>query len=186
MSLPSVIALSGSLAAPSRTRRLVDQIAAAIGRARPAALRTYDLADIGPQIAPLTARERISAEVAAIYDAIESADLLIVGSPIYKASYSGLLKHLLDLVQPTALAGVPVVLAATGGTDRHALALDHQFRPLFSFFNALTVPTTVYAVEADIEKTGEIRNPDLGVRIARAVGEALGLLETRALAPAAA
>ena len=186
MSLPSVIAISGSLAAPSRTRNLVDHIAAAISRARPVALRTYDLVEIGPQIAPLVGRAGIGVEAAAIYDAIESADLLIVGSPIYKASYSGLLKHLFDLVQPNALCGVPVILSATGGSHRHALALEHQFRPLFGFFNAVTVGTTVYAVEADIGKSGKIRNPDLSVRIDRVAGEALGLLATRASPRAAA
>jgi FMN reductase len=179
MSLPSVVAISGSLNAPSRTRSLVNHIVAAVARSRAVTTQTYDLVEIGPKIALLTGRAGIGSEAAAIYDGIESADLLIVGSPIYKASYSGLLKHLLDLVHPDALRGVPVILSATGGSDRHALALEHQFRPLFGFFNAVTLGTTVYAVEADIEKTGNIRNPDLAARIDLAAAEALALLASR-------
>jgi FMN reductase len=186
MSLPSVVAISGSLAAPSRTRVLVDAITAAIERAHPAAVRTIDLANAGPLIAPLTGRKGIAPEAEAIFNAIETADLLVVGSPIYKASYTGLFKHLFDLIDPKALTGVPVILSATGGSDRHALALDHQFRPLFSFFNALTVPTAVYAVEAEIEKTGEIRNPDVEARAARGAAEALSLFATRTLVRVAA
>ncbi|MDP0918976.1 NAD(P)H-dependent oxidoreductase, partial [Klebsiella pneumoniae] len=63
--------------------------------------------------------------------------------------YPGLLKHLFDLIGLNALINTPVLLAATGGSDRHALVLDHQLRPLFSFFQALTLPIGVYATEAD-------------------------------------
>lgn len=186
MSLPSVVAVSGSLVAPSRTRALVDHVTARIADGCAVDLETYDLAEIGRLIAPLTARKSLPADAARIYEAIESADLLVVGSPIYKASYSGLFKHLFDLVDPTALSGIPVVLVASGGSDRHALALEHQFRPLFGFFNAVTVPTAVYAVEADIEKTGDIRNPLLSARIDRAVAEAVHSLSARRRTRAAA
>lgn len=74
-------------------------------------------------------------------DEIESADLLLVASPVYRGSYPGLLKHLFDLIDLNALIDTPVLLAATGGTERHALVLDHQLRPLFSFFQAITLPS---------------------------------------------
>lgn len=186
MPSPSVVAVSGSLVAPSRTRALVDHVTTRIAGSCAIDLETYDLTEIGRLIAPITARKGLAAGAARIYDAIEAADLLVVGSPIYKASYSGLFKHLFDLVDPSALSGVPVVLVASGGSDRHALALEHQFRPLFGFFNAVTVPTAVYAVEADMEKTGEIRNPLLNARIDRAVAEALHILSARRRTRAAA
>ena len=85
-----------------------------------------------------------------IVDAIEGADALIVGSPVYKGSYTGLFKHVFDLVEPDRLAGKPVVLAASGGGPRHALVVEHALRPLFGFFTALTIPTAVYAADGEI------------------------------------
>ena len=73
--------------------------------------------------------------------AIEAADLLIVASPVYKGSYTGLFKHLFDFVGYEALIGKPTLLLATGGSERHALVIDHQLRTLFGFFRAATVPT---------------------------------------------
>ena len=78
-------------------------------------------------------------------EAIEQADFLIVGAPVFRASLPGLLKHLFDLVDYQSLKGVPVVLAATGGSERHALMIDHQLRPLFAFFQAHTLPYGLYA-----------------------------------------
>ncbi len=68
--------------------------------------------------------------------AVEAADALIVGTPVYRASFTGLFKHFFDFVEQTALVGyVPVLLAASGGSDRHALVLEHQLRPLFSLLS---------------------------------------------------
>ncbi|WP_414602386.1 NAD(P)H-dependent oxidoreductase [Pseudomonas aeruginosa] len=97
------------------------------------------------------ARNQAPAELQAVLDEIESADLLLVASPVYRGSYPGLLKHLFDLIDLNALIDTPVLLAATGGTERHALVLDHQLRPLFSFFQAITLPIGVYASEADFD-----------------------------------
>lgn len=80
---------------------------------------------------------------------MEEADVLVVGSPVYKGSYSGLFKHVFDLVGPDSLLGKPVLLCASGGGYRHALVVEHQLRPLFGFFGALTVPIAVYASERD-------------------------------------
>ena len=99
-----------------------------------------------------------------IVRAVETADILVVGSPVYRASYSGALKHLFDLVHFEALAGKPVILAATGGTPLHGLMIDHQLRPLFAFFKALTLPTSIYALESDFTAYS-ISNPDVRARI---------------------
>ncbi len=84
-------------------------------------------------------------------EAIEASDGLIVGSPVHNGSYSGLFKHVIDFLDPAALAGKPVALTATGGGPRHALMVEHQLRPLFGFFTAHVAPTAVYAGEAEIE-----------------------------------
>lgn len=80
---------------------------------------------------------------------MEQADVLVVTTPVYRGSYTGLFKHFFDLIQQDALIDTPVLLAATGGSERHALVIDHQLRPLFSFFQARTSPVGVYATDKD-------------------------------------
>ena len=85
---------------------------------------------------------------------------------------------------PDALVGRPVLLAATGGSDRHALVVDHQLRPLFGFFRALTVPSAVYASDADFDGYS-LRSDNLLARIQEAAVQAAGLLAARQpIAPA--
>lgn len=166
-----IAAVSGSLQTPSRTRALVDGVLRELAEHRAVDVSITDLAEVGHLIAPLTSRRNLPEEVERHFRAVEQADLLIVGSPIYKASYTGLFKHFFDLFEPSALNELPVLLVATGGSDRHALALEHQFRPLFGFFNAITLPTTIYAADGDIEDR-EVVNPLLLERIKRSISEA--------------
>ncbi|MEK1925922.1 MAG: NAD(P)H-dependent oxidoreductase, partial [Rhizobium giardinii] len=114
--------------------------------------------------------DQLDAEGRAIIDAVEAADVLVVGSPVYRASYTGALKHLFDLVDYRALTGKRVILVATGGTPLHGLMTEHQLRPLFGFFNALSLPTAVYATEADFTDY-YISNTAVHERINRAVSE---------------
>ncbi len=173
-----VAVVTGSWKPPSRTRTLADSIAHAISRRRSVDLTVIDLAEVGAKVSSLISREEISPDVEQLFAAVENADLLIVGSPIFKASYTGLFKHFFDLFPPTALSGLPVILSATGGSDRHALALEHQFRPLFSFFNAAPVPTTIYATDRDVDYSA-VKNDQIGERIERAVDEALAAVSVR-------
>src|SRR4051794_20679349 len=98
------------------------------------------------------------------------ADVLVVGSPTYKGSYTGLFKHFFDLIDPAALRGKPVVLLATGGGERHALIVEHQLRPLFGFFEALALPTAVYATDKDFAD-GVLVSEAIRKRAAQAVDE---------------
>jgi FMN reductase len=68
-----------------------------------------------------------------------------------------------------------VLLAATGGSDRHALIIEHQFRPLFGFFQALTLPLGVYANDSDFTNY-RVSSLDLHERIDQAVARALPLI----------
>ena len=94
-----------------------------------------------------------------------------MASPVYRASYTGALKHLFDLVHHLPFAGKPVILAATGGTPLHGLVTEHQLRPLFGFLNTLTLPTTVYAVESDFDGY-QLTSTKVLERIDRVVAEA--------------
>ena len=168
----NVVAVSGSVQQPSRTLVLLNALVERLGQQLPIEVRLIELARIGPQFAGVLRREALPAAVQEDLRAIESADLLIAASPVYRASYTGLFKHLFDFVHHEALKNVPVLLAATGGSDRHALIIDHQLRPLFGFFQALSLPVGVYASEADFTHY-QVSSTQVLERIERAVESAL-------------
>lgn len=174
----NIVAVTGSLQRPSRTLVLVEALLAELGRQLPIQVRLIELGTVGPKLAGALYRSQLPADVEADLAAIESADALLVASPVYRASYTGLFKHLFDFVHHEALIDVPVLLAATGGSDRHALVIDHQLRPLFSFFQARTLPVGVYASEADFNAY-EIGSPALNERIQLAIAKALPLLTAK-------
>lgn len=175
----NVLGISGSVKQPSRTACVVSGIIAAIERRANVTADTIDLAVAAPVLFRALRADQLDEAGRKIIDAVEAADVLVVGSPVYRASYTGALKHLFDLVDFRALQGKRVVLAATGGTALHGLMLEHQFRPLFGFFGAVTVPTTVYAVEADFTEY-TLSNPAVEARIERAVADLFDLLPATA------
>ena len=166
---PTILGISGSLSVPSRTAALVRAI---VDRLNPRGdSRLIDLASDAPVLFATLPKGDRSDRAREIIDAVESADLLVVGSPVYRASYTGALKHLFDLVDYRSLESTPVLVCATGGTPLHGLMPDHQFRPLFAFFKALVLPTSVYALESDFAGFA-LRSPEISERIDRAVAEA--------------
>ena len=112
-----------------------------------------------------------SPRLQAALDAVLGSDGLIAVTPIFSASYSGLFKLFFDLVERDGLAGKPVLIAATGGTARHSLALEHAIRPLFAYLNAAVVATAVYAATEDWGGGGVSADGSLVERIDRAAQE---------------
>lgn len=149
MSGLKIIGFAGSWSRPSRTRALVEATVARVAARSGAEARTHDLADLAHALGTTLRADEAPAEIAAVLNDIVTADALVVGSPVYKGTYSGLFKHLFDLIEPRALKDKPVVLTATGGSERHALVLEHGLRPLFAFFSADIVATGLYATESD-------------------------------------
>lgn len=149
-SVIKVVVVSGSLRVPSRTEALLQVLVDRLQARLPSvAVHWVRIAELADSLSGSLQRDTASADLLPHLQAIERADLLLAGSPVYRASYTGLFKHLFDLVDQHSLKGVPVVLAATGGSERHALMVDHQLRPLFAFFQAHTLPYGLYAsVEA--------------------------------------
>ncbi|MDM0078688.1 FMN reductase [Variovorax sp. J2P1-59] len=177
-----VVAVSGGLQRPSRTLALVEQILDGLSDALPVKTRLIELGEIVPKFGSVLQRAHLPQDVEAILRDIETADLLLVASPIYRGSYTGLFKHLFDFVYHESLIDVPVLLAATGGSDRHALAIDHQLRPLFSFFQAHTLPIGVYATDKEFENY-RVSSDALRARIALAVERAVPVLRRRGERP---
>ena len=173
----SVVGVSGSPTHPSRTTALVREVAETFA-ARVGGVAT--LIELAPLLGGLGSgpfRGDIGQGALAALEAVEAADLIVVGSPAYRATYTGLFKLFFDHVGQYALVDKPIVLTATGGSDRHALLVEHQMRPLFGFFQALTVPLGIFANEGDFTDY-RVTSPGLRSRIDTAVQRTLPLLAT--------
>ncbi|WP_030076999.1 FMN reductase [Streptomyces baarnensis] len=178
-----VVAVSAGLSQPSSTRLLADRLAAATRERlvaerdrndrddRDVEVRVIELRDLAVDIANHLVSGFPSAGLREAIDAVTEADGLIAVTPVFTASYSGLFKSFFDLIDHTALTGKPVVIAATGGTARHHLVLEHALRPLFAYLRAVTVPTSVYAASEDWGSSGDEYTEGLPSRIRRAGGE---------------
>lgn len=174
-----VVAVNGSVHQPSRTRVLVQALLEALEERLVLDTRIVDLSEIARPLGGALSREELPAEIEAQLADIESADLLIAAAPVYRGSFPGHFKHLFDLVGMNALVDTPVLLAATGGSDRHALVLEHQLRPLFGFLQALTLPIGVYASTADFDGY-QVGNGSLQERIRLAADRAAPLFASHA------
>jgi FMN reductase len=170
MSSPILVGLAGTYNRPSRTHTLVKDVAEIAAHKFGFQQHVFDLSDVGPSLGLALKRENLDGRALEILAGFRSADALIIGCPTYKGSYPGLFKHLFDLLDPDDLRGKPVLLAATGGGDRHTLMVEHQLRPLFGFFMTHTLPTTIYASERDFTDYRIVSAP-LKKRIADAVDE---------------
>ena len=174
------IGLSGSLSSPSRTLTLVEAILQKLKEKRDIQSEIISVSDLAPDLGHALNPAQLPASISAAFAKLRDADILVIASPMYKASYSGLLKHFLDLLDPKLLKGKIAILAASGGSANHALAIEHQLRPLASFFGILSVPTGIYVLDTDFTKNGqqyELTNPDPLARIDAAAAQALALLE---------
>lgn len=154
-----IAVVSAGLSSPSSTRLLADRLAdrvrfhlAGTPSADAADPATVDVIELRELAHPLADNLLTGFPAGALETAIEtvrSADALIVVSPVFAASYSGLFKQFFDVLEPDLLRGKPVLLAATAGTARHSLVLEHAMRPLFAYLGAVTVPTAVFAAAED-------------------------------------
>jgi FMN reductase len=169
MSQPfKVVAVSGGLQRPSRTYALVQAVVDGIARKQAVEVELIELAETSQLIGGTLRRDALPASVQAQLDAVESADLLIVGTPTFRASYPGLFKHFFDLVDQNGLIDVPVLLTA--------------LRPLFSFFQSLTLPIGVFATDAEF-RDYQVADAGLQARIDLAVERALPWLRHRTGTP---
>ncbi|NUW37225.1 FMN reductase [Nonomuraea sp. SMC257] len=181
-----LVAVSAGLSEPSSTRLLADRLLEAArrhleadGDRHPVEVRVVELRDLAVDIANAFVTGFPGARLRAAIEAVTEADGLIAVTPVFTASYSGLFKSFFDVVEPDALAGKPVLIAATGGTARHSLALEHAMRPLFAYLRAVVVPTAVYAASEDWGGGGDAFTDGLGERIGRAAGELAALVSGR-------
>ncbi|MFD9120184.1 CE1759 family FMN reductase [Streptomyces bottropensis] len=161
-----LVVVSAGLSVPSSTRLLGDRLAAAVaGHDASVEVQVVELRDLAVEIAHHLTNGFPGRKLAAALDAVAGADGLVVVTPVFSASYSGLFKSFFDVLDRDVLAGKPVLIAATGGSARHSLVLEHAMRPLFAYLRAVVVPTGVYAASEDWGAQG------LAGRIERAAAE---------------
>ncbi|GAA2927979.1 FMN reductase [Microbacterium luteolum] len=160
MTVRRIAVVSAGLSNPSSTRMLADRLAAETVKA----LREHDietsvdvieLRDYAHDITNnlLTGFAPPALETA--INTVVSADALIVVTPIFSTSYSGLFKSFIDVLDPDALTGKPVLIGANAGTARHSLAIDYAIRPLFAYLHADAVSTGVFAASSDWGGSGD-------------------------------
>lgn len=165
-----VVAISAGTSAPSTSRMLVDQAAqATVARLRDDGRNlAVDVIELQPLAVGITRSIATGFPEAEVQDAIvrvAAADALIVSTPVYKGGMSGLFKSFVDLLDNDLLVATPVLLTATAGSARHAMIVDEQLRPLFAFFRAISLPTSLFAAPDDWGTS------ELGRRIDRAATE---------------
>lgn len=167
--MPSAVAISGSPSRESRSRRL---LAHAASRLEGTGLATsmLDLCDLPAD--DLLGRSRSGAMTDALA-AVQAARIVVVGTPVYRAAYSGLLKVFFDLFPPDALARKTAVPIATGGGPAHQLVIDHGLRPLLASVGAVVIAGGIYGVDAQF--TPAAVDPGLLVRVDDAIDDAIRL-----------
>ena len=182
MSARKVVVVTAGLSQPSSTRLLADRLAAATSLALtdlgvPTEVEVVELREHAHALTDHLLTGFPSPALRQVLRATVDADALIAVTPIFSGSYTGLFKTFFDVLEPDALTGTPVLLAATAGSARHSLALEHAMRPLLSYLRAVTVPTAVFAASEDWG-SGEAGG-DLHRRIDRAAGELAALVGAR-------
>ncbi len=149
-----VVVISGGLGSPSSTRVLSDDIVARLRESL--ALKgdnleatVVELRELAHPITDALLTGFPTGELAKVVEKVAEADALVVVSPTFSASISGLVKSFFDILETGTLTGKPVLMAATGGTERHSLMIDFAMRPLLSYLGALPVRTGVFAATSD-------------------------------------
>jgi len=175
--------VSAGLSQPSSTRLLADQLAAATDRSlrlngADVRVEVIELRDLAHALTDNLLTGFPSGALANAVALVRDADALIAVTPIFSASYSGLFKTFLDVLEEGTLDGKPVLMAATAGTARHSLALEFALRPLFAYLRAHVVPTAVFAASEDFGATGP--SGGLAARVDRAGRELADAVQGRA------
>lgn len=175
--------ISGGLSQPSSTRLLADRLSQAVSRRLvdegiDLTIEVVELREIAQDITNNLITGFANPKLEAVIEKVTTADGLIAVTPIFSTSYSGLFKSFIDILDPKSLTAMPVLIGATGGTERHSLALDYSMRPLFSYLHSIVVPTGVYAASSDwgSADSGGAEIGSLPARIERAAGEFAALV----------
>ena len=183
MSTRTLAVVSAGLSVPSSTRLLADRLTVATvdalrKRGVDATVEVIELREHARDLADNLVTGFPNQALRSSIETVTGADGVIAVTPIFSASYSGLFKTFIDVLDKDALIGKPVLLGATAGTSRHSLALEHAMRPLFAYLRATVLPTAVFAASEDWAGADGVDRALAG-RIDRAAGELADLITGR-------
>lgn len=175
MAARRIAVITAGLSTPSSTRMLGDRLAhAALAELRErgidATSDVFELRDYAHDLTDNLLTGFAPAALEQMINTVVSADGIIAVTPIFSTSYSGLFKSFIDVLDPQALNGTPVLIGANAGTARHSLAIDYAIRPLFTYLHANPVPTGVFAASSDWGSNADEVAP-LGSRVDRGARE---------------
>lgn len=159
-----LLGINGSLTPPPSRTRIVLDVALSGARAFYPDLETevLELRDFALEFCDGRSPESYNSDTRRALELVEQADAYLVATPIYRGSYTGALKNFFDLLPndprgKDPLRGKVVGLLATGGSDHHYLALEHELRPLLAFFGALTPARAIYAAPKDFDERKQVQ-----------------------------
>lgn len=183
-----IIVIAAGLSDPSTTRMLADRLLGEVSeqldsQAASNLAEVIELKDLAVDIARATTSNVSSPELDVAVAKTADADALIVVTPVFSGSYSGLFKSFFDILDSGAIIGAPVIIGATGGSARHALVLEHALRPLLSYLRAVVMPTAVYAAPDDWAGVSDTVDGGLPRRVARAASEITAYLASATMPP---
>lgn len=156
--MTELLGVVGSVSDPSKTRAAVE-VALDAAAADDVKTEILHLAEYDLDTADGRQLDEYDGDTAEALNRICDADAYVFGTPVYRASYSGVLKNLFDLIprgmwqaDVAPLANSAVGLVATGASQHHYLAIDQELRPVMGFFGAHTVGSGVYAYDEQFEE----------------------------------
>lgn len=170
-----ILGISGSLSRQSKTELAVRRALTFITEENESVQTDLiSLSDLNLVFCDGRNPEKYEGDTRTVLDKIAKADALIVGSPIYRGTYSGAFKNLFDLIPNDILKGKVIGIIATGGSNHHYLAIEHQFKPLFGYFNAYIIPGGVYANNRHFSN-GKLTDSDVILRLQNLAKETIRL-----------
>lgn len=147
--MKQLMVVTAGLSQPSTTRQVADEIAAAVrsavgGRGEDLEVTTIEVREYATELTQLMLTGMPSPRLDQVKRDISAADALVAVSPVFQGSYSGLFKMFFDALDPDALTGMPTIVAATAGSERHSLVTEYALRPLLTYLHATVVPTSLF------------------------------------------
>lgn len=148
--MAKLVAVLGSVTPPGRLHRALN---AGLESTRTSFPRweadLIDLADYRISFADGRPLDQLGDDTSAVVGRIVAADAVILATPVYRASFTGALKNLLDLTPLEAFSGKPCGIVAMGATQHHYLGVDSHLRAVLAWFGALVAPNSVYLTSSE-------------------------------------
>ncbi|HTE84085.1 MAG TPA: NAD(P)H-dependent oxidoreductase [Dehalococcoidia bacterium] len=145
-----LVSVLGSVTPPGRLHRAVSAALESVQQSFPRwEIDLIDLADYRLGFADGRPLDQLKDDTPAVIGRIVSADAIVLATPVYRTSFTGALKNLLDLIPVEGLAGKPCGIIAMGATPHHYLGVDSQLRAALAWFGALVAPNSVYLMPSD-------------------------------------